>query len=76
MKFCKRKIICIISKARRFDMHKIEILTSLYQPITLIMEFYYMSNGLSKFLPLLGFDLKMVFAKFQRNRFKIVEEST
>ena len=51
-------------------------MTSLYQPITLIMEFYYMSNGLSKFLPVLGFDLKMNCAKFQRNRFRIVEEST
>ena len=34
-------------------------MTSLYQPITLILEFYNMSNGLTKFLPVLGFDLKM-----------------
>ena len=40
-------------------------MTSLYQPITLIMEFYYMSNGLSKFLPVLGFDLKIVCANFK-----------
>ena len=42
-------------------------MTSLYQRITLIMEFYYMSKGLSKFLQVLGFDLKMACAKFQKN---------
>ena len=64
MKFCKRKIICLISKVRRFALYRIEIMTSLYQPITLIMEFYYMSNGRGNFLPVLGFDLKMACAKF------------
>ena len=34
-------------------------MTSLYQPITLILKFYNMSNGLTKFLPVLGSDLKM-----------------
>ena len=33
-------------------------MTSLDQPITLIMEFYYISNGVNKFLPVLGFDLR------------------
>ena len=49
-------------------------MTSLYQPITLINEFHYMSKGLSKFLQVLEFDLKMACAKFQRNRFRIVED--
>ena len=35
-----------------------------------------MSSGLNKLLPVLGFDLKMNCAKFQINRFKIVEKST
>ena len=34
-------------------------MTSLYQPITLILKFYNMSNGPTKFLPVLGSDLKM-----------------
>ena len=55
LKFCKRKIICINSKID-------EIMTSLYQPIKLIMEFYYMS---SKFSPVLGFDLKMACQNFK-----------
>ena len=42
-------------------------MTSLHQPITLILEFYNMSKGLTKFLPVLGFDLKMGCAKFQKN---------
>ena len=57
---------------------------SLYNPITLlwlIVEFYYMANGLtfeilnsynfSNFLPLLGFWWEIVFAKFQENRYRI-----
>ena len=31
-----------------------------------------MSNGVTKLLPVLGFDLKMACAKFQINRFRIV----
>ena len=51
-------------------------MTSLYKPIILILEFYYMSNGLSFeilniILPMLGHDLEMTCAKFQGNRFKI-----
>ena len=57
-------------------------MTSLYKTITLILAFYYMSNGLllnieynfAKFLPMLGHDLKMSCAKFQENRFRIDEE--
>ena len=33
-------------------------MTSLYQPITLIQEYYYISNDLTKLLQVLGFDLK------------------
>ena len=40
-------------------------MTSLYQPITLILECYYMTNGLTKFVPVLGFDLKMAKKIFQ-----------
>ena len=47
-------------------------MTSLYQPITLIQEYYYISNDLTKLLPVLGFDLKACAGK---NRFKIVEKS-
>ena len=32
-------------------------MTSLYQPITLIQEYYHISNDLTKLLPVLGFDL-------------------
>ena len=48
-------------------------MTSLYKPITLILEFYYISNGLTflNFLPMLGHDLEMSCAKFQGNRFRI-----
>ena len=46
-------------------------MTSLYQPITLIQEYYYISNDLTKLLPVLGFDLK---ACAEKNRFKIVEK--
>ena len=53
-----------------------EIMTSLYQPITQILEYYYMSIGPTIFLPVLGFDLKMACAKFRRKRFRIVEKST
>ena len=44
--------------------------------IICIPEFYYMSSGLNKLLPVLGFDLKINYAKLQINRFKIVEKST
>ena len=54
-------------------------MTSLFKPIKLILEFYYMSNGLAfeifdilaKFLPTLGYDLKIACAKFQENWFII-----
>ena len=55
-------------------------MTSLYKPITLILEFYYMSNGITfeyieynfaKLLLMLGHNLEMSCAKFQRNRFRI-----
>ena len=47
-----------------------------HQPITLILEFYYVSNGVTKLLPVLGFDLKIACAKFPINRFRIVKKST
>ena len=47
-------------------------MTSLYQPITLIQEYHYISNDLTELLPVLGFDLK---ACAEKNRFKIVEKS-
>ena len=54
-------------------------MTSIFKPIKLIIEFYYMSNGLTfgifnnfaKILPTLGYDLKIACAKFQENRFII-----
>ena len=55
-------------------------MTSLFIPIKLFLEFYYMSNGLTfsniqynfaKFLPTLGYDLKIAGAKFQENWFII-----
>ena len=54
-------------------------MTSLYKPITLILEFYYMSNGptfeilnsFENFLPMLGHNLEMSCEKFQVNRFRI-----
>ena len=54
-------------------------MTSLFKPIKLILEFYYMSNGLTfdnfaKFLATLGYDLKIACAKFQRNRFILDRE--
>ena len=49
-------------------------MTSLYKPITLFLEFYYMSNGLTFeiFNTILRF-LEMACAKFQANRFRIDE---
>ena len=49
-------------------------MTSLFKPIELILEFYYMLNGLTFeifniILPTLGYDLKIASAKFQGNRF-------
>ena len=38
-------------------------MTPLYQPITLIQEYYYISNDLTKLLPVLGFELKMACAE-------------
>ena len=58
-------------------------MTSLYEPITLILEFYYMLNGITfenisynfaTFLPMLGHDLEMSCAKCQENRFRIDRE--
>ena len=54
-------------------------MTSLYKSITLILEFYYMSNGLtfkiiniiSRNLPMLGHALEISCAKFYGNRFRI-----
>ena len=55
-------------------------MTCLFKPIKLILEFYYMSNGLTfavlniffaKFVQTLGYDLKIACAKFQRNWFII-----
>ena len=50
-------------------------MTSLFEPIQLILEFYYMSNGLTynfaNFLPMLGYDLKIACVKFQGDRFII-----
>ena len=55
-------------------------MTFLYKPITLIPEFYYMSNSLnfcniqyifSNLLPMLEHDLDMACTKFQTNRFRI-----
>ena len=54
-------------------------MTSLYKPITLILEFYYVkwSNfwnieyDFAKFLPMLGHDLEMSCAKFLGNWFRI-----
>ena len=52
-------------------------MTSLFKPIKQIIEFYYMSHGLTfkifiiilaKFLPTLGYDLKIDCGKFQGNR--------
>ena len=51
-------------------------MTSLFKPINIILEFYYMSNGLTFamfniilrfFLPTLGYYLKIVCAKFLGN---------
>ena len=53
-------------------------MTSLYKHIKLILEFYYIANGLTfeilnkkilNFLPLLGFKWEMASAEFQGNRF-------
>ena len=53
---------------------------SFYNPIKLILELYYIVNGLTfeilniiflNFSPLLGFKKKIAFAKFQKNRFRI-----
>ena len=58
-------------------------MTSLFKPIKLILEFYYMSNGLTfeiiniffiLFLPTLGYDLQIACAKFQGNWFIIYGE--
>ena len=55
-------------------------MTSLHKPITLILEFYYKSNGLTfqilniifaNFFLILGHDLEMSYAKFLENRFRI-----
>ena len=51
-------------------------MTSLFKPNKLILEFYYLSNGLTfeidpiqynfaRLLPTLGYDLKIACAKFQ-----------
>ena len=47
-------------------------MTSLYQPITLIQEYYYIANDLTKLLPVLGFDLKACAEKKSiQNRWEI-----
>ena len=55
-------------------------MTSLYKPITLILEFYYISNGLTFeilsiisrfFLLMLGYDFEMICAKLRGNWFRI-----
>ena len=50
-------------------------MTSLYKPITLILEFYYMLKGLTfeilNIFAMLGQDLEIPCAKFQENRFGI-----
>ena len=55
-------------------------MSSFYKAIELNLQFYHMSKGLAfeifntifvKLLPLLGFDWKMAFAKFQENRFNV-----
>ena len=43
-------------------------MTSLYQPITLIQEYYYISNDITKLLPVLGFDLACAEKKSVQNR--------
>ena len=58
-------------------------MTSLFSAIKVILEFYYMSNGLTfkifniifaKFLPTFGYDLKIACGEFQGNQFIIDRE--
>ena len=58
-------------------------MTSRFKLIQLILELYYMSNGLTfailnivfaKFLPMLGYDLKIASAEFKGNRLIIDTE--
>ena len=55
-------------------------MTSLYKPIKLILECYYMSNGLAfemfNYFASLGFDREMAFATFQGNWLRIDRETS